>query len=56
MILVLTKLREISKHKSKTGCMRVRCRHVHPTNEQKLLTPVVEFGKSWKKLRRRMTL
>ena len=32
---------------------RVRCRYLHPTNGQKLLTPVVELGKSWKKLRRR---
>ena len=35
---------------------RVRCRYLHPTNGQKLLTPVVELGKSWKKLRRRVTL
>jgi hypothetical protein len=35
---------------------RVRCRYLHPTNEQKLLTPVAELGKSWKKLRRRATL
>jgi hypothetical protein len=32
---------------------RVRCRYLHPTSGQKLLTPVVELGKSWKKLRRR---
>jgi hypothetical protein len=32
------------------------CRYLHPTNEQKLLTPVTELGKSWKKLRRRATL
>ena len=31
---------------------RVRCRYLHPTNGQKLVTPVVELGKSWKKLRR----
>jgi hypothetical protein len=29
---------------------------LHPTNEQKLLTPVVELGKSWKKLRKRTAL
>jgi hypothetical protein len=29
---------------------------LHPTNGQKLLTPMVELGKSWKKLRRRETL
>jgi hypothetical protein len=27
-----------------------------PNKWQKLLTPVVEFGESWKKLRRRATL
>jgi hypothetical protein len=31
---------------------RVRCRYLHPMNGQKLLTPVVELRKSWKKLRR----
>ena len=35
---------------------RIRSRHMHLTNGQKLLTPVVELGKSWKKLRRRVTL
>jgi hypothetical protein len=35
---------------------RVRCRYLHPTNGQKLVTSVVELGKSWKKLRRRVTL
>jgi hypothetical protein len=35
---------------------RVRCRYLHLTNEQKLVTPVLELGKSWKKLRRRATL
>jgi hypothetical protein len=34
---------------------RVRCRYLHPTNGQKPGTPVVELGKSWKKLRRRAT-
>ena len=29
---------------------RVRCRYLHPTNGPKLVTPVVELGKSWKKL------
>jgi hypothetical protein len=33
-----------------------RVRYFHPTNGQKLLTPVVELGKSWQKLRRRVTL
>jgi hypothetical protein len=31
-------------------------RYLHPTNGQKMVTPVVELGKSWKKLRRRATL
>ena len=35
---------------------RVRYRYLHPTNGQKLVTPVVELEKSWKKLRRRVTL
>ena len=34
---------------------RLRCRYLHLTNGQKLGTPVVELGKSWKKLRRRAT-
>jgi hypothetical protein len=33
----------------------VRCRYLHPSIGQKLLTPLVELGKSWKKLRRRTT-
>jgi hypothetical protein len=35
---------------------RLRCRYLYPSNGQKLVTPVVELGKSWKKLRRRVTL
>ena len=35
---------------------RVRCRYLHPTNGHKLLAPVVELRKSWKKLRRKATL
>jgi hypothetical protein len=43
--------------KTQQAAERVRCRYLHPTNGQKkLLTPVAEFGKSWKKLRRRVTL
>jgi hypothetical protein len=42
--------------KTQQAAGRVRCRYLHPTNGQKLLTPVVELGKSWEKLRRRMTL
>jgi hypothetical protein len=35
---------------------KVKDRYVHPINTQKLLIPEVELGKSWKKLRRRVTL
>jgi hypothetical protein len=35
---------------------RVRCGHLHWSNGQKSETSVVELGKSWKKLRRRVTL
>ena len=30
--------------------------YLHPTNGQKLVTTVVELGKSWKKLRRNANL
>jgi len=33
--------------KTQQGTEGVWCRYVHQTNEQKLLTPLVEFGKSW---------
>jgi hypothetical protein len=36
----MTKLR-----KTQQAVKRVRCRYLHPTNGQKLLTPVVELGK-----------
>jgi hypothetical protein len=42
--------------KTQQAAERIRCRYLHPTNEQKLLTPMVELGKSWKKLRRRESL
>jgi hypothetical protein len=42
--------------KTKQTSERVRCRYLHPTNGQKLLTSVVELGESWNKLRRRVTL
>jgi hypothetical protein len=32
--------------KTQEAAKRVRCRYLHPTNEQKLLTPVVELGKA----------
>jgi hypothetical protein len=31
--------------KTQQAAERVRCRYLHPTNGQKLLTPVVELGK-----------
>jgi hypothetical protein len=42
--------------KAQQAAGRVRCSCLHPTNGQKLLTPVVELGNSWKKLRKRATL
>jgi hypothetical protein len=42
--------------KAHQAAERVRCRYLHPTNGQKQLTPVVELGESWKKLRRKATL
>jgi hypothetical protein len=42
--------------KTQGAAEKVRCRYLHPTNEQKLLTPVVESGKSWKKQRRWVNL
>ena len=42
--------------KTQPAAERVRCRYLHPTNEQKLLTSVVELEKRWKKLRRKVIL
>jgi hypothetical protein len=42
--------------KTQQEAKNVRCRYLYPINGQKLLTPVVELEKSWKKLRRRATL
>jgi hypothetical protein len=42
--------------KTQQAAERVRCRYLHSTNKQKLLTPVIELGISWKKLRKRATL
>ena len=36
--------------KNQQEAERVRCRFLHPTNGQNLLTPVVELGKIWKNL------
>jgi hypothetical protein len=46
----------IALRKTQKAAERVRCRYLHPTDEQKLLTPVVKLGESWNKLRRRETL
>ena len=56
--VVCSQLLEDSAHDcpSKGPASWVRCRYLHPTNGQKLLTAVVELGKTWKKLRRRVTL
>jgi hypothetical protein len=42
--------------KTQQAIKRVRGRYLHPTSGQKFLTPVFELGKSWKKLRRKVTL
>jgi hypothetical protein len=42
--------------KTQQAAERIRCRYLHSTNGQKLLTPVVELRKGRKKLRRRETL
>ena len=34
---------------------RSRFRYLYPTNGRKVGTPMVELGKGWKKLRRRVT-
>ena len=48
---IMTTFRKIQQ-----AAARVRCRYLHPTNGQKLLTPLVVFRKCWKKLRRGVTL
>jgi hypothetical protein len=56
---VLTK-RDLSLLPSKRPNTQLKesdgCRYLHPTNGQKQLNPVVELGKSWKNLRRMVTL
>jgi hypothetical protein len=47
---IITVLQETQK-----SAVRVRCRYLHPSNRQKLGTPMVELGKNWKKMRRRST-
>jgi hypothetical protein len=43
-----------SLQKTQQAAERVRYRYLYPTNTQKQLTPVVEFEKAEKKLRRRV--
>jgi hypothetical protein len=42
--------------KTQQAAERLRGRYLHPTNGQKLLTPMLELGKGWKKLKRRAAL
>ena len=42
--------------KTQQAAERVRCRYLHPTNGQKLLSPVVELRKGRRRLRKRATL
>jgi len=35
--------------KTQQATERVKCRYLDPSNGQKLLTPLVELGKNWKK-------
>ena len=42
--------------KAQQAAERARCRYLHLTNGQKLVTPVVELGKSYRKLRRKVTV
>jgi len=46
----------IALQKTQQDTERLRCRKGHPTTEQKLLTPLVKLGESWRKLRRKATL
>ena len=46
----------IALQRTQQAAKRVRGRYLHPINGQKLLTPVVELGGNWKKLRRKVTL
>jgi hypothetical protein len=48
---IMTALRKAQQ----AAAERLRCRYLHLTNGQRLVTPVVELGKSWEKLSRRAT-
>jgi hypothetical protein len=45
-----------ARQKIQQAAERVICRYFHPPYGQKLLTHVVQLGKTWKKLRKRVTL
>jgi primosomal protein N'' len=42
--------------KAQQAAERFRYRYLHSTNGQKLVATLVELGKNWKKLQRRVTL
>ena len=42
--------------KAQQAAEKVRCGYLHPINRQNLVTPLIELGKSWKRLRRIATL
>jgi hypothetical protein len=43
-------------HEVPTRAEEIRCRYLHQTSGQKLVSPMFELGESSKKLRRRVTL
>ena len=47
---------ELSMATFQQAAERVRCRYLHPTIRQKLVTPVVKLGEIWNKQKRRVTL
>jgi hypothetical protein len=46
----------LSSERPNKQLKEIRCKYLHPTHGQKLVTTVVELGKGWKKVRRRVTL
>ena len=44
------------RQEPRMAAQKVRCRYLHPIDGQKLGTHVVELEKSWKKLKKRVTL
>jgi hypothetical protein len=49
-------LRTKKSSKRSKAAERVRCRYLHSTNGQKLVTLALKLGKSWKKVKMRVTL